>query len=118
VPVFSALIIAAVAVIVVIVLNVGLGSVIIMINFGALTAFMFVNLSVIAHFFVKGRQRAGSAAVKYLILPALGFITCAVLFISLAAEAKTVGFVWLGIGIIVLAITSKGFKKNPAELEI
>jgi amino acid transporter len=118
VPVFSALILAAVAVIVVIVLNVGLGSVVIMINFGALTAFMFVNLSVIVHFFIRGKQRAGTAIVKFLILPAIGFVTCAVLFVSLAADAKTVGFIWLAIGIVVLAISTKGFKKKPVDLEI
>jgi amino acid transporter len=118
VPVYSALILAVMAVIVVIVLNVGLGAVVTMINFGALTAFMFVNISVIAHFFVRGKQRAGANILKFLIMPFIGFATCLVLFISLAAQAKIVGFIWLAIGIIVLAISSKGFKKTPADLEL
>jgi amino acid transporter len=118
VPVYSTIIVTIVAIIVVVILNVGLGDVVIMINFGALTAFMFVNLSVIAHFFIRGKQRGGSAVVKYLILPAIGFITCLVLFLSLAAQAKIVGFIWLAIGVLVLAITTKGFRNKPADLNL
>jgi amino acid transporter len=118
VPVYSSVLLAIMAVIVIIVLNVGLGDVVTMINFGALVAFMFVNLSVIAHFFVKGKQRGAGGAVKYLIFPAIGLITCTVLFLSLSTMAKTVGFIWIAIGIVVLAISTKGFKKTPAELEL
>ena len=32
--------------------------------------------------------------------------------------AKIVGLIWLGIGIIVLAIQTKGFRKLPHEMEL
>ena len=42
------------------------------INFGALVAFTFVNLSVISHYFIREKQRKGINALRYLILPMIG----------------------------------------------
>ena len=88
------------------------------INFGALTTFMFVNLSVIFHFFIKGKKRSGMNIIRYLIVPALGFLTVATLFISLQANAKIVGFIWLCVGFVCLAVATKGFKEKPKVLDI
>src|SRR5699024_9391789 len=43
------------------------------INFGVLVAFMFVNLSVIAHYYIKDRTRKSPKKIfLYLILPTIG----------------------------------------------
>jgi len=97
---------------------VDLNTIVTMINFGALTAFMCVNLSVIFHYFIRKRQRTGFSAVKYLAIPGLGFVTCFALFISLSMTAKTAGVVWLVIGAIVLAIATKGFREQPKALDM
>ena len=83
-------------------------------NFGGLFGFMCVNLSVIAYFFIKKKERN---ALKYLLLPGLGFLICGYLWISLSKIAMIVGFSWLVIGFIVMAITTKGFKVKPKIYE-
>ncbi|MDD2586687.1 MAG: APC family permease [Syntrophomonadaceae bacterium] len=95
-----------------------LETVITIINFGALVGFIMVNLSVIVHYYVKNKQRDLMGTIKYLVLPGLGFLTCLVLLFNLTPEAKWVGIVWLIIGFIYAAITTKGFKKTPATLKM
>lgn len=93
--------------------NMKLGDLMPMINFGALIAFMMVNLSVIVHFFVRSNIRQGAKnLMKYLIMPGIGFITCFALWISLPMNSKLVGGSWLVAGVIYIAIWSKGFKKK------
>ena len=66
-----------------------------MINFGALTAFTFVNLSVIKHFYVKQAQRK---VLTNLLLPLIGFGLTVWLWTSLSATSITVGLCWLAFG--------------------
>jgi putrescine importer len=96
---------------------VSLVSIIPMINFGALLAYTLVNLSVIIHFYIKGGQRGRAGFFKYLLIPGLGCITCLVLFISLAPNAKIVGFSWLGLGIVYMVIKTNFFRK-PISLHM
>lgn len=90
--------------------NVTLGDLIPLINFGGLFAFVCVNLSVIIRFFVKKRQRSGLANIlKWLVLPGLGFVTCLILWVSL--PTKWLGGSWFLVGVIYLAVLSRGFRK-------
>ncbi|MDR2973663.1 MAG: amino acid permease [Propionibacteriaceae bacterium] len=86
------------------------------INFGAITAFFFVNLSVIAHFFVRGKRRHGKDLIPYLVLPGLGAIISVALWLSLDWMALTIGGIWTLAGVIMLAVQTKGFKKAPVTL--
>ena len=43
---------------------------------------------------------------------------CIFLWINMSHTAKIVGLIWLGIGIIALAIQTKGFRKLPPEMEL
>ncbi len=110
VPVYTILLLAVIAVI-------GAGqnmeTIITCINFGALTAFMFVNLSVISHYFIRENRRSGGDFMRYLLVPGLGFLTCFTLFISLAPNAKIAGGIWVTIGVIYLAVTTNFFRKTP-----
>ncbi|RAE40557.1 Putrescine importer PuuP, partial [Burkholderia multivorans] len=53
------------------------------INFGALIAFTFVNLTVIAHYAFRTRQVVDvRTAFKYVVMPGLGAILTGVLWVS------------------------------------
>jgi putrescine importer len=81
-------------------------------NFGALFGFMFVNLSVIVHYFIRQKERK---FIRYLLIPGLGFAICFYLFINLSSGTLKIGFSWLVIGFIYLLIITKGFKKEGPE---
>ncbi len=84
-----------------------------LISFGALAAFSLVNLSVIKHFLVDERRRGAAAVLRFGVLPALGFALTAWLWFSLSALALTVGLVWIGVGIVWLAVLTRGFRRRP-----
>lgn len=54
-----------------------------LINFGALVAFTFVNLSVFNHFWRReGRKHTWQEKLHYLVLPMVGAATVAVLWVN------------------------------------
>ena len=89
-----------------------------LVSFGALLGFILTNICVIMRFWVRDKERGGTSVWKYLIVPAIAAAICIYLWISLTITAKIVGFSWLAIGIVILAITTKGFKQLPPELEL
>ena len=56
--------------------------------------------------------------MKYLIIPVIAAAVCVYLWVSLPMLSKIVGFSWIAIGLIVLAIKTKGFKELPPELNL
>src|SRR6476619_4012845 len=71
-----------------------------MINFGALVAFTFVNLSVIAYFAIRRRQyRTLNHATRNIALPAIGMAFTGVLWRFLHKDALIAGLVWSAIGL-------------------
>lgn len=89
-----------------------------LVNFGALLGFVLVNLSVVFHYFIRGKQRSGLDIVRYLIIPLIGAAICATVWWSLDVSAKVVGFIWLFIGIVILAVVTKGFKTLPPDMKM
>ena len=89
-----------------------------LVNFGALAGFAMVNISVIFHYFIRKKQRSGISVLIHLILPLLGAIICFTIWASLAVDAKILGFIWLAVGVIYLAITTNFFRKLPADLKL
>ncbi|WP_437436019.1 hypothetical protein [Paenibacillus larvae] len=69
------------------------------ISFGALVGFMFVNISVIAHYFIRNEYREGFDIVRFLIVPSVGALFSAWLFTSLNVHALMLGIGWLIVGI-------------------
>lgn len=88
-----------------------------LISFGALAAFSLVNLSVVKHFLFDERRRGAAAIVRFGVLPGLGFALTAWLWFSLSPLALTVGLVWIGVGIVWLAVLTRGFRRRPPEVE-
>jgi putrescine importer len=89
-----------------------------LVNFGAFVGFILVNLSVIAHFYVRLRRRSGSQVWSNLVFPALGALICTWVWMSLTMKARIVGFGWLAVGIIYLAVLTRGFRKPVMALEV
>ena len=81
------------------------------INFGALLGFMCVNLSVINHFYLRGRQRKGWGLMSNLLAPFLGFLACFYVFASLSQKAKLIGATWCAMGFVFAAYRTGGFRK-------
>jgi amino acid transporter len=77
-----------------------------LVNFGALTAFLVLHVSVVVHYFVRQGSRD---YWRHLIAPALGFLILAFVVVNADVAAQTLGFVWLGIGVAVLiGLTAAG----------
>ena len=89
-----------------------------LISFGAVTGFFMVNLSVVFHYYVKLKMRGGKNTLKYLIAPCLGMITLIVVFINIETNAKILGGIWLSVGVVYLAVKTKGFKELPPEMSL
>jgi putrescine importer len=89
-----------------------------LISFGAITGFVFVNYSAISHYFIREKRRRGADVVKYLVLPALGVIVSVVLWIGIDWQAKLLGVGWLVLGVIYIAIRSKGFRRPPVPIQL
>ncbi|OON39729.1 putrescine/spermidine ABC transporter [Izhakiella australiensis] len=84
-----------------------------LINFGALVAFTFVNLSVISQFWIREkRNRTLKDNINYLLLPILGALTVGALWINLEESSMVLGLVWASVGIVYLAVVTRSFR-NP-----
>lgn len=86
------------------------------INFGAFVAFTLVNVSVIAHFYVKKGMRSGKDNVFYLLFPALGVIFDFWLLVNLDKNALLLGGIWAACGFVYLLMLTKMFKNQPPEM--
>lgn len=89
-----------------------------LVNFGALTGFVLVNLCVIMHYFIKEKKRAGFDIFKFLIAPLIGMAVCATLWWGLDINSKILGFSWLAVGIVYLAFLTKFFRKLPPDMNM
>ncbi|OHB32388.1 MAG: hypothetical protein A2X79_00225 [Desulfuromonadaceae bacterium GWB2_53_15] len=74
-----------------------------LVAFGGLFGFICVNLSVIFHYYIKCKS---GKIVRHVIFPLLGMIICAYILYGMSTLAKTVGFSWMGVGIIYLVVRS------------
>jgi amino acid transporter len=79
-----------------------------LLNFGAFLAFIGVNLAAALHS-LKDPERHWTHA----IVPILGLICCIAIWISLPRPALIIGGIWLIVGIIYLAIQTRGFQRTP-----
>ncbi|CAM3944087.1 MULTISPECIES: APC family permease [Rahnella] len=88
-----------------------------LINFGALVAFTFVNLSVISQFYIREkRNRTLKDHINYLILPVIGALTVGALWLNLESSSMTLGLVWGAIGLGYLAFITNAFRKQPPQM--
>ncbi len=84
------------------------------VNFGALTGFIMLHLSVINHYFI--RERSGQW-VHHLIFPLVGLSVIAYVLYEMDRSAKIMGATWIGIGVIYYLVLTRTLKK-PVTLEV
>ncbi len=70
-------------------------------NFGALSAFSLVNISVIGVFWVKRKSRD---VISHMILPAIGLLFTLVLLVAMRLLTLQMGGLWLLMGIIYYVV--------------
>ena len=74
------------------------------VSFGALTAFTFVNISVIGHYYIKQKERSLKGTFVYLVFPLIGAGFICWLLTLLNKQTLMYGLAWLIIGFIYMAI--------------
>jgi len=79
-----------------------------MLNFGALIAFMGVNVAALIRYYV----RAGEKKLINLIPPLLGFLICLGLWVNLSRPAMIVGSIWMVAGIAFGIWKTRGFREQ------
>jgi amino acid transporter len=72
-----------------------------LVNFGAMTAFLALHVAVVVHYVVRNGSRDWW---RHLVVPVLGFLILLYVVINAKVAAQILGFVWLGIGAIILVI--------------
>jgi amino acid transporter len=70
-----------------------------LVNFGALSAFLVLHVAVVVHFVVRQKSRDWW---RHLVVPVIGFAILFYVVINAKVAAQMLGFVWLGIGVVLL----------------
>jgi amino acid transporter len=82
------------------------------VNFGALSGFMLLHVSVLVRFAIKRRSRQ---IVAHWMVPICGFVVVAAVFSGMSGLAVKVGTTWLAVGLIYgVALRAK----NREELNV
>jgi amino acid transporter len=84
-----------------------------MVTFGALIAFMGVNLVALLHFSFGPENRGKRMFFVDFLVPGFGFVFCFGLLFSLQNWTKWAGVVWLIVGTFYAAYKTKGFTLRP-----
>ena len=84
-----------------------------LLNFGALIAFMGVNVSALVRYYVRNPQKR----LGQLLPPLFGFAICFGIWLSLRTPAKIGGLAWLAFGLIYGAWKTQGFRR-PIEFNV
>jgi len=114
-PVGATLVVAAVSLLA---LVIDLGTLASIISFGALAAFSLVNLTVIKGYVVDGGRRSPRDLVLYAAVPAVGFVLTLWLWTELTALTFQVGAAWALVGVVYLAVLTRGFRRPTPQLAV
>lgn len=88
-----------------------------LVNFGALVAFTFVNLAVVAQFYIREkRNKTMKETVQYLILPLLGAMSVGVLWMNLEESSLVLGMTWALVGVVYMAVLTRRFRQPLPQM--
>jgi amino acid transporter len=85
------------------------------VNFGALTGFLVLHVSVINHYMIRQKSKQ---FVRHLILPIIGFLVIGYVMKGMDPTAIKLGVVWIICGAIYLFVITKVFKVSATSLDI
>lgn len=88
-----------------------------LLNFGAFLGFMGVNIATIRQFYFLPQVGRTKNWFLDLVVPALGFAFCLVIWLGLGTLAKVAGGVWFAVGLAYLAIRTRGFRLEPVMID-
>jgi putrescine importer len=83
-------------------------------NFGALIAFMAVNLAAIRYFGFRPEMKDNRKLFLDVIVPALGFLFCLVIFLGLQNSTLVAGAIWVGVGALYVLLKTKALGQPVA----
>ena len=72
-----------------------------LVNFGALTAFLALHVSVVVHYLVRNGSRD---YLRHLVVPVLGFAILAFVLVNAQLQAKWLGLLWFALGVLALLL--------------
>ncbi|TCV66495.1 APC family permease [Pseudomonas fluorescens] len=75
-----------------------------LVNFGALSGFMLLHITVINHYW--RRQRSGQL-IRHLICPLVGFVIVAAIMYNMGVAAQKLGLIWIAAGVVYLCLLNK-----------
>lgn len=79
------------------------------VNFGALTAFLLLHVTVIVYFFVKKRDKRW---VAHLVSPLLGILIIGYTWWGLDIPAKVLGLTWIAVGVVYYVVLRYVLKRD------
>jgi len=85
-----------------------------LVNFGALTAFLLLHVSVVSHFVVR---RKSHDYWRHLAVPVIGFGILLYVIINAQVAAQRLGFVWLAVGVAILVFLLATGRKPELDAE-
>ena len=87
------------------------------VTFGALLAFMGVNISALRHFWFSHDATRHRNFFVDAFVPGFGFVFCALLLLSLQTWTRYAGLIWLVIGFLYNAYKTRGFTRTPQLID-
>jgi len=114
-PYISNMVVAVISVIVGLIFEEHLGSLSRIVNFGALTAFLLLHLSVVNYFFIRQRSRAW---VRHLVCPVCGLIVISWVLYEMDLSAKILGIGWIAVGLLYYVVLATVTRKKPSLLPV
>jgi len=85
-----------------------------LVNFGALTAFLLLHVSVVVHFIVRKKS---TDYWRHLAVPVLGFAILLAVIINAQVAAQMLGFTWLAIGLVLMGVLLAMGRKPELKAE-
>lgn len=113
-PYVSTLVVAAISMAVGLLFANRVDDLTLIVNFGALTGFVLLHLSVINHYLIRGRS---GDWLRHFIFPVVGLSIIVFVLYEMDRAAKLLGLAWIVIGILYYLLLTMWIKK-PAALKI
>jgi amino acid transporter len=79
------------------------------INFGAMSGFLILHVTVVVHFMVRKRSRS---YVRHLLCPAIGFGILAYVLYYMGSSAWELGLAWLALGLLYYGVVVRKFSAH------